>query len=99
MRTIVLQLALFRKWLTKMHLRKKVLRRNDSSFMIKEFRNAIYTRSKLEIIFKKIQPQIMIVFMTGKEIDVISSEGNLFAIISLILLIKEYLTKKIFGKL
>lgn len=37
--------------------------------------------------------------MTGKEIDVISSEGNLFAIISLILLIKEYLTKKIFGKL
>lgn len=67
--------------------------------MIKEFRNAIYTRSKLEIIFKKIQPQIMIVFMTGKEIDVISSEGNLFAIISLILLIKEYLTKKIFGKL
>lgn len=99
MRTIVLQLALFRKWLTKMHLQKIVLRSHDSPFMIKKFRNAIYTRSKLEIIFKKIQPQIMIVFMTGKEIDVISSEGNLFAIISLILLIKEYLTKKIFGKL
>lgn len=99
MRTIVLQLALFRKWLTKMHLQKIVLRSHDSPFMIKKFRNAIYTRSKLETISQKIQPQTMMVFITSKEIDVISSEGNLFAIISLTLLKKEYLIKKIFGNL
>ena len=67
--------------------------------MIKKFRNAIYTRSKLETISQKIQPQTMMVFVTSKEIDVISSEGNLFAIISLTLLKKEYLIKKIFGNL
>ena len=41
----------------------------------------------------------MMVFITSKETDVIPSEGNLFAIISLTLLKKEYLIKKIFGNL
>lgn len=97
MRTIVLQL--FGKWLTKMHIQKIVLRSHDSPFTIKEFRSAIYTRSKLETISQKIQLQKMMVFITSKEIDVIPSEGNLFAIISLTLLKKEYLIKKIFGNL
>ena len=52
----------------------------------------------LETISQKILPSIMSVFIKRKEINVYPSEANVFAIFSLILLNKEYLIIKTFGK-
>lgn len=53
----------------------------------------------LDTISQKIQLQIMNVFMKTKEIDhVYPSEENVFVIISLTLVTKEYLIIKYFGE-